>query len=77
MNKLSSIITTLVLLKGSSKLSVDERAAVGCVVAILSDTERLGITIEVSSRLLLCYSSRSQKIAWLKLNIALYLKHQG
>ena len=50
MNKLSAIVTTLVLLKGSSKLSVDERAAVGCAVQILSEVERMGVTAEIASK---------------------------
>ena len=50
MNQLSGIITTLVLLKGSSKLSIDERAAIGCAVQIMSDVERLSISVDVASK---------------------------
>jgi len=50
MNQLSAIVTTLVLLKGSSKLSIDERAAVGCAVQIMSEVERLSISIDVCSK---------------------------
>lgn len=50
MNQLSGIITTLVLLKGSFKLSIDERAAVGCAVQIMSEVERLSISIDVCGK---------------------------
>jgi len=50
MTNLSGIITTLVLLKGSSKLSIDERVAVGCAVQIMSDAECLSISVDVYSR---------------------------
>jgi hypothetical protein len=50
MNQLSGIITTLVLLKGSSRLSIDERAAVGCAVQIMSEVERLSISLDVCSK---------------------------
>ena len=49
MNQLSGIITTLVLLKGSSKLSIDERAAVGCAVQIMNEVESLSISVDVYS----------------------------
>ena len=50
MNKLSTIIVTLVLLRGSSKLSIDERAAVDCAVRILGEVERMGVTAEIVSK---------------------------
>lgn len=50
MNKLSAVITSLALLKGGQKLSPDERAAVGCAMQILTDVERLGITVEALSK---------------------------
>ena len=50
MNKLSTIIVKLVLLRGSSKLSIDERAAVGCAVQILSEVERMGVEVEIASK---------------------------
>lgn len=50
MNQLSAITTTLVLLKGSSRLSIDERAAVGCAVQIMSEVERLSTSVDVMSK---------------------------
>ena len=46
MSKLSGIITTLALLKGSGKLSPVERSAVGCAIQLAYEIERLGITID-------------------------------
>jgi hypothetical protein len=50
MTNLSSIITTLVLLKGGPKVSVDERAAIGCAVQILSEVERLSATADATGK---------------------------
>jgi hypothetical protein len=50
MTNLSSIIVTLVLLQGSSKLSIDERAAVGCAKQILVEVERLNASVDALSK---------------------------
>jgi hypothetical protein len=51
MNKLSDMLTVLISLRGNmARLSVNERAAIGCAIQILNDVERLGVTVDTLSK---------------------------